>query len=290
MNDFEKKRNSLPKKKKKLENLQAQLNKFEKDSNLNDYTTEDIKKRADLKTEITNLKEEIYDIEHDVSELDYYYKTEDIIMDYYGIIEMGDNELYEQHPELGEIKNTSKDKEIDMLEKLTLMNLDKKKKVRVTKKRKRTNPTKSNSIMDFMGNLNEVDLENTETVNCSETETETNFGNIIEDDSKLSKAKLLDQYMTLIDSNYSYEKSKEYVIKKCTICNIEKTLIQSEGIYVCQKCGDAEMVIIDAEKPNYKDAVSDSKPSYPYKKSNHLSLSLIEYILILATEIYIKIW
>ena len=56
------------------------------------------------------------------------------------------------------------------------------------------------------------------------------------------------------------------IIKKCENCNIDKTLINSEGIFVCQQCGEVEQIIIDSEKPNYKEAVSDTKPGYPYKR------------------------
>src|SRR5690606_16848913 len=41
------------------------------------------KKKAQLKTEIDKVNEDIYDIENDVSELDYYSKTNDILLDYY---------------------------------------------------------------------------------------------------------------------------------------------------------------------------------------------------------------
>lgn len=289
MNDFEKKRVTLPKKKKKLSTLEKQLNELEK-INPSEYSNEDIKKRAELKTEITDLKTEIYDIENDVSELEYYFKTEDIIMNYYDIMEMGDHELYEQHPELGEIKKTQEQeqKEIDMLDKLNKINLANKKKTRVTKKRKRAKPQKNTSILDFMGNtIVDQNINDNETTEY-ETETETEIESTIKPDTKgINKAQLLDQYMMLIDNNYLSEKMKDNAIKICNNCNTEKTLIHAEGIYVCNKCGEAEMVIIDSEKPNYKEAINDSKPSYPYKKSNHLS---IIYVLRLSKHINISFY
>ena len=280
MGDFEKKRNSLPSKMKKLNAIQKQLEKLEK-LNPTEYSTTDIKKRAELKTEIITLKDEIYDIENDVSELEYYYKTEDIIMDYYQIMEMGDHDLYEQHPELREMKkDTDKKKELDRLEILNRKNLDKKKKNRVAKKRKRTRPEQNVSILDFMGNVSVQVATNVVTDTETETEFETEtmedtevavIPEVIEQNNVLNKATLLDQYMMLIDNNYLSQKSKDNIIKTCNNCNIEKTLIHAEGIYVCHKCGEAEMVIIDSEKPNYKESISDNKPSYPYKKGNHLS-------------------
>ena len=273
MNDFERNRSSLPKKKKKLQLLEKQLTDLEQ-RNPNEYSNEDIKLRAELKTSISDLKDVIYDIENDVSELEYYFKTEDIIMDYYEIIEMGDHELYEHHPELGEIKKNQEEKEIGILDKLNKINLEKKKKTKIAKKRKRIKPQQNSSILDFMGNVNQ---NNTNEPIEYETETETETEIIVKspsttDNSGIDKAKLLDQYMILIDKNYFAEKGKENIIKMCNNCNIEKTLIHAEGMFVCPTCGEAEMIIIDSEKPNYKEALNDSKPSYPYKKSNHLSL------------------
>ena len=63
---------------------------------------------------------------------------------------------------------------------------------------------------------------------------------------------------------------------KCLNCNIEKTLIHSEGIYVCKKCFEVESIIIDSEKPNYKDPTPE-KSGYPYKRINHFNEWLSQF-------------
>ena len=80
-----------------------QLDKLET-TNASSYTIDDVKKRSDLKTEIKELEEEIYDIDNDLSEIDYYSRIEDIIMDYYEIIDNDDHNLYDENPELSEEK------------------------------------------------------------------------------------------------------------------------------------------------------------------------------------------
>ena len=127
MNDFETKRNTLPNKKKKMEVLQKQLDKLDK-TNPSQYSIEDIKKKADMKAEINSLTDQIYDIENDISELEYYYKTENIVMDYYDIIEMNDKDLYQQYPELGEQKKEDETKELGHLDKLNMINQNNQKK------------------------------------------------------------------------------------------------------------------------------------------------------------------
>lgn len=40
-------------------------------------------------------------------------------------------------------------------------------------------------------------------------------------------------------------------------------------MFVCPNCGETENAIIESDVPNFKETVSD-KPSFPYKRSNHL--------------------
>jgi hypothetical protein len=109
-------------------------------------------------------------------------------------------------------------------------------------------------------------VENTDTANSDDNNTinEENISTIINE-----KGTLKEQYLSLTDSKYMCEKVKLSPIKKCSTCNIEKTLIQSEGIYVCQLCGKFEYVIIESEIPSHKDSLNE-KPKYPYKTINHL--------------------
>ena len=106
-----------------------------------------------------------------------------------------------------------------------------------------------------------------------------------EDKQKINKsrAELYEQYRIITDSEYHIEKQKNSrILNKCDICDIEMTLNQSEGIYVCIECGAFEMVIIESEKPNYKDSSVPEKPGYPYKRINHFQewLSQIQVDLI----------
>lgn len=269
MNSFHNKRVYLPKKKKRLDIVKKQLDKLEK-VNASLYTNDDIKKRSELKSEIQNLEDEINDIENDLSELDYYSKTEDIIMDYYQMIDHDDDVFYMENPELSEAQDTNKiiDSETEHLDKLNMINKNKRKIKKITKRRKRRIvQTNQISILDFLSGNYQNTIEETESDIIE-----------IEPNSPKNKSELLDQYMMLIDSNYACEKKQnEGKIKKCPLCNIEKTLMHSEGMYVCQTCGEVDFVIIDSEKPNYKEAVSDTKPGYPYKRINHLNEWLAQF-------------
>ena len=307
MNSFQNRRHLLPKKRKRLETLNMQLQKLES-IDASKYTMLDIKRRSELKTDIEALHDEIHDIENDLSELDYYFKTEDIIMDYYQITDIDDLSLYNDNPELCEQRsdidatNVNDDSNVDRLDQLNLLNKNKKKVKKVTKRRKkRTIQVHQISIIDFFNGtgtqINHFEQECVETETETETEFDENECDIDESDKMMNdhqdhhtsysfgrspkgdepieeisiknKAELLDHYMMLIDSEYMCDKKMSGVkIRKCPNCNIEKTLMHSEGMYTCQKCGEAEIVIVDSEKPNYKEAVTDTKPGYPYKRIN----------------------
>ncbi len=75
--------------------------------------------------------------------------------------------------------------------------------------------------------------------------------------NKFKRTDVYDEYLSKIDDTYSgrieYNNSTQF----CKKCNIEKILIPSEAIYVCTNCGSSEYVIIDSEKPSYKEPPSD---------------------------------
>ena len=293
MSSFKNRKITLPKKKRKLQLLRNQLEKIEK-THASFYTTNDIKKRSDLKTDIQLLESDIYDIENDLSEIDYYSRTEDIIMDYYEIIDNDDFFLYTDNPELSEAKpdknnNNNKQNKMDKLDVLNMRNQTKRKPKKITKRRKKKMASsKQVNILDFFnGNINnetpteeftdvtetELDFESDcnylDNNNNNNTQANNNNDNDNGEDVVRikNKAELLDQYMMLIDSEYMCEKKRTGAkIRKCPNCNLEKTLIHAEGIFVCQNCGEVEPVIIDSEKPNYKEASTDTKPGYPYKR------------------------
>ena len=52
--------------------------------------------------------------------------------------------------------------------------------------------------------------------------------------------------------------------------NIELVLHLKEGFLVCTNCGQCEEILVDSDKPNYKDPVPDSS-QYAYRRINHLN-------------------
>jgi len=250
--EFQKQKKLLPKKKKKLQILQNKLNKINSKPK-DQCTNDDYDLKFELKRNIKNLSDEINDIESNRMEIDYYCKIDDILTNYYNLMDTDGEHIYSVNPELSKEKKQSENKKkMDRLDKLNLLSKKKKKTKKVTRKRKyRAIDDKRRNIFSY--------------INPSKNdESKKNKKN------KKNRAELFEQYKIRIDSDYASKKNKsKNIIKKCENCNIDKTLIHSEGMYVCENCGDAEQILVDSEKPNYKDCQVPVKPAYPYKKINH---------------------
>ena len=310
ISEFQKRKRMLPMKKKKLIDLNNKLKLIEQ-KNGKEFTNEDIKLRSTLKSDIKALEEEIYDIENNISEIEYYSKTDELLMDYYDILNNDEaiitpilNQLYHDNNNndnnndnnnnhnnndnsnkqgtfdsvdyslhiniVKKEQNINSDK-LDKLDILNMRNKEKKKQKKVTRRRKRRTDTNNTSdILSYFG--------------CADTNTKTID---VESTAKLLKDKsiLLDHYRSLTDNEYLCEKNKNKVfIKVCEQCGIDKTINQAEGSIVCQNCGISEMIIIETERPNYKDSIPD-KPGYPYKRINHFNEWLSQFQAKESTEI-----
>lgn len=257
---------ALPQKKAKLQNLERRLRALENKKKEN-YTTKDIKNKSIFKSTIINLKNEIKDTQNNVGELEYYSMTGDLLMDYYDMIEKYDEENQEQNEgSSDEHEQTAQEKEEEQENKgnetlYDMSNLDqlnclskknKKKKIKKIPKKRRKRVTKSSdgNIFSYFG----IDTEKSD-----------------EHDLEQNRASILDEFLTMIDNDYISHKPSVYnPIKECTVCNKEKTLVQSEGCYICRSCGEVEYVVIESERPSYKDPVPE-KSGYPYKRINHFS-------------------
>lgn len=263
--NFERNRDELPQKKKKLLTCETQLEK------LSQKKVNDLETHTKLLNSIKKLRDEIYDIENNVSEIDYYSKSNSILFNYFDIVDKhnskpspiddnikieseatpSDDELEETEVST-EVPNKAARKEMTALEKLSLLSQKKRKYKKPTKKRnKRDRINKdTKNILDFFRTPSEKS-ETSKAHNTDET-----------------RSSLFNDYMMVVDSDYHHKKLKYTHIHVCESCKVDKILIQSEGIYVCPKCAQVEHIIIESEIPNYKDPVQN-RPSYPYKRINH---------------------
>ena len=125
---------------------------------------------------------------------------------------------------------------------------------------------KKPSILDFLNNKN--------------VEETNDLTSLVKREKKFSKKLLFNDYLTKVDENSVHikvEYVKNYTF--CDNCNTEKVLIQSEALYVCYTCGECNNTLIDADKPSYKEPITEVC-SFSYKRYNHFAESKVLIIFI----------
>ena len=89
-----------------------------------------------------------------------------------------------------------------------------------------------------------------------------------------SKAEIYNCYLNKINNKQS--KNLINNINLCLICNNEKKLFLSEGKMICEKCGDETKILIDSDKPSYKDPPREIS-YFAYKRINHFNEWLAQF-------------
>lgn len=90
-----------------------------------------------------------------------------------------------------------------------------------------------------------------------------------------NRAALLNKFMVINDKNYVQSKTKKRVNDKCSNCKEEVMILQTEGKIVCEHCGVEEDVIINSDKPSFREPPSELS-YFAYKRINHFNETLAQ--------------
>ena len=107
--------------------------------------------------------------------------------------------------------------------------------------------------------------------------------NIFKDNDNVNKKDLYNLYRNNTDESFIYNKFSENS-EKCLECNVEKIVYLSEGKQVCPKCGDETEILIESDKPSYKDPPREIT-YFSYKRINHFNEWLAQFQAKETTEI-----
>ena len=144
--------------------------------------------------------------------------------------------------------------------------------------------TKKN-VLDWLNEDFNSELMNNELNNDNYNNIEDKL--IKNDNNLLSKRKIYDNYMKIIDKNYVsdnvYENSDE-LFDICINCKSEMVLNHNTGMLNCKGCGMTEKIIIDSDKQSHKDPPKEMT-SFSYKRINHLTEILSQFQAKETTEI-----
>ena len=94
-------------------------------------------------------------------------------------------------------------------------------------------------------------------------------------ETTIDKKDLFDKYLSNIDINHSTIKYNK-IVDICINCNIEKTVYLGIGKNICQKCGDETDILIESDKPSYKDPPYEIT-YFSYKRINHFNEWLAQF-------------
>lgn len=101
---------------------------------------------------------------------------------------------------------------------------------------------------------------------------------------KVNKKELLDEYLRKVDKNYAPKLKIDNSIFKCENCDVEMLLYASDGVQICEKCGLEQHVMIESEKPSFKDPPLEAV-FFSYKRINHFNELLAQFQAKESTEI-----
>jgi len=104
-------------------------------------------------------------------------------------------------------------------------------------------------------------------------------------DSTLSRNSLLEQYLLKMNPDY-VKKTNEVddMSGECMECGADMMFSQTEAMLYCTECGMTEFILIDSDRPSYKDPPRESS-YYAYKRINHFNELLAQFQAKGSTEI-----
>jgi ribosomal protein S27AE len=88
---------------------------------------------------------------------------------------------------------------------------------------------------------------------------------------------LLDKYLQRVNPEY-IKKSNELddMSGECVECGTDMMFSQNEAMLYCTECGMTEFILIDSDRPSYKDPPRESS-YYAYKRINHFNELLAQF-------------
>jgi Poxvirus Late Transcription Factor VLTF3 like len=102
----------------------------------------------------------------------------------------------------------------------------------------------------------------------------------------LQRNQLLNDYLQIEDPTMARNGVEEYddPWTNCELCGNEMIMCLNEANLTCSKCGHQEFILVDSDKPSYKDPPREVS-YYAYKKINHFNEWLAQFQAKESTEI-----
>ena len=190
-----------------------------------------------LSDRVEDIRKQIHDIESDDSRLNYFLDVGDMLFQYYDAQ--------------------------DSLAKGTVVS-------------SQTGRLPSNSVLSYFSHK-----EETPVVKEQVPTPVVKKASLIDSTDGLNRDKMLEKYLSVIEptaitSGIMPGSGIEPGWGCCPACDVEMTFYQNEALLGCPKCGYEDFILIDSEKPSYKDPPREIT-YFAYKKINHFNEWLAQF-------------
>ena len=225
---------------------EEKLDKIQKNDSIT-LNPEDLTVIFLIQNNIDEFKEKIKNIELQSKETDYFIKTGNILYEYYN--EMDDVGIQEDDSPNPKKKEKKEKKKVAIGE----------------------NEPKIGAFFGIP-----VKIEDKEPEENNEGKRVLKMNDFVQMGTNIDRASKLDAYLSKIDKTYGIRRKVHNKIDFCKKCKVtynkdyELIVNHIEGFMSCLKCGHMEYVIIESDKPNYKDPPPEAT-YFAYKRTNHLN-------------------
>ena len=217
------------------------------------------------------LEETINRIDNNIDETEYMLKTGKLLSDYYKIIndekQMASSDaVFEKKQKKSDFEFKNKNKKIYAVDSVdTIDDLD---------------------TLDTVDDIDTLDADDdidkiknvkngVNTFIKSEKDLNLNLDNT--NTSIHNKDTIYEKFMLLIDKNYiNINNDNIDIFDMCNKCMVEMLLNNNTGQLICPKCGMMENIIVDSDKPSFKEPPKEMT-SFCYKRINHLNEFLAQF-------------
>lgn len=250
---------SIPNKRKEISKIDENIKRIQKEANLNklDFAVhfDLMDQRRILELKKQSIEKEIEEIESNRLEEDYLLDVSHIMSQYYI--------NRDNHQSDSSLNN--KQSNVLIAKKLNKKNKD---------------------VFDLFESYKNDDITTEENQNDIETSQEKSI--LIETQEqentdktlrreKMSKLDIYNHVMSKVENDFVpddlYETSEN---DECPFCQTDRELYQNEGKLVCPKCFYVDFILIDSDKPSYRDTPKEMT-NFAYKRRNHFIEVLSQY-------------
>jgi len=259
---FQTMQKSIPQKRKEISKLEEQIKKIQKEADMrkSDFFEhfELMDQRRILEMKIQSIEKEIKDIESNRMEEEYLLDVGHIMTQYYINRDNHQSDGVSNNPNIPQIKKPNKKTKdvFDLFENYKI------------------NETQNQDNMDNMENINQENQNQSQTLTQFQSESEMDKFFRRE---RMSKLDIYNHVMKKVDEEFVPEDLFETSENdECPFCETDRELYQNEGKLVCPKCFYVDFILIDSDKPSYRDTPKEMT-NFAYKRRNHFIEVLSQY-------------